>query len=264
MNTKKLSMVVTVLATCICLGQPLRADDAGRDDIEHTRAFLVKLKPGSASTRAAVDDDWQFSPLVSEAQTRGESTPVGNWWYLAPRTRAAYVRSSSSPDLDWDAAYDLYIRKSGQSTRGPDTRTPLKRRGIEADKIEFIEPDLGFFLAAPGPSAARSDNPISSSGGKASPGSSPSRHWPQFPTVGGYQEDNYSQLKSAREAVASRMAETHASLVRVAFLDTGYDPKHVGRPPNINKEFGRNFVEDKISPDGMSLELEPGPTGSQS
>jgi hypothetical protein len=264
MNKNNLHLVLGVLGICLCLAQPLDAQNAVADDIEHTRAFLVKLKPGSASTRAAVDDDWQLTPLVTEAQTRGNSTAVGNWWYLAPRSRAAYVRSSSSSDLDWDAAYDLYIRKTDQATRGPDSRAPLKKRGIDADKIEFIEPDLGYFLAAPGPSSAPAVAPNASAAGKAAVGSPPSRHWPQFSSVGAYQEDNYSQLKSARDTVAARAAETHSSPVRIAFLDTGYDPRHVACPPNINKELSRNFVEDKTSPDGVSLEREPGLPGSQS
>lgn len=60
------------------------------------------------------------------------------------------------------------------------------------------------------------------------------------------------------------MAAEHAPRVRIAFLDTGYDPKHAARPAHINPSLARNFVEDKISPDGSSLIKEPGLAGSQS
>ena len=60
------------------------------------------------------------------------------------------------------------------------------------------------------------------------------------------------------------MSETQGVPVRVAFLDTGYDPKHVTCPRNIKSDLARNFLEDKTTPNGVSLEKYPGRTGTQS
>lgn len=260
MNPKTLIPVVGLI---LLFAQPFFGQDAKLDDIEPTRAFLVKLRTGS-TTRAGVDDSWQFTPLVSETQTRGEATPVGNWWYLAPRADSTATRSASSSNTDWDAAYDLYTGKIGNATRSSDTRTALGARDVEPDKIEFIEPDIGYFSAAPGSSAAPK-RPASATGAKkASAGSPQTKHWPQYENGETFQDGSYSQLKSAREMVEAKMAENQAAPVRVAFLDTGYDPSHVACPPKINKGLARNFVEDKVNPDGISLEKEPGPKGSQS
>jgi hypothetical protein len=261
----KLKILLTVAAIIsLAPGIRLKAQNSEKDDVEHTTAFLVKLRPGTATTRAGVEDEWQFIPLASETQTRGGSTPVGNWWYLAPRATTGKTRTSSLTDTDWDAAYNLYMRKSDSSTRGADQKTPLRRRGIESDKIEFIEPDLGFFSPVAANSVFEANTAMSAEAASAQPGSPATRHWPQFPSVGAYQDDAYSQLRAAREAVEARMAETKDPPVRVAFLDTGYDPKHIACPSNINKSLSRNFVEDESNPNGVSLELQPGAAGSQS
>jgi hypothetical protein len=105
---------------------------------------------------------------------------------------------------------------------------------------------------------------ITSSPSKAVLGTAQTRHWPQFSDFDAYQNDEFSQLRSAREIVEAKLAETHDEPVRVAFLDTGYDSKHIARPHNVNKELARNFVEDETNPDGISLDQQPGLAGSQS
>ena len=50
--------------------------------------------------------------------------------------------------------------------------------------------------------------------------------------------DQFSQLKSARESVGPKPAR-----VRIAHFDTGYDPRHVTLPRNIRRDLQRNFVE---------------------
>ena len=135
-----LTLAVVVL---LYLGQVVLAQGPGNKDIEETGAFLVKLQPGEKSTRADVSDDWQFTPLISEAQTRGEATPLGNWWYLSPKIGATRTRSADAKS-DWDRAYELYASRAA-SSRAPGTKSPLSKRGVEPQTIEFIEPDLGFF-----------------------------------------------------------------------------------------------------------------------
>jgi len=63
------------------------------------------------------------------------------------------------------------------------------------------------------------------------------RETPAGPEFGWFLRDDFSQLRSARAAVGN------AAPVRIAHLDTGYDPEHVTRPQTLVAE--RNFVEDK-------------------
>ena len=51
--------------------------------------------------------------------------------------------------------------------------------------------------------------------------------------------DGYSQLKSARDGAAN------GKVVRVAHLDTGYDPNHSVLPPHLRRDLQRNFVNDQ-------------------
>jgi len=260
---KSTNCVPTVaIVVFLCFGQLVLGQQPANKDIEETGAFLVKLGAGAKSTRADVSDDWRFTPLVSETQTREEGTAVGNWWYLSRRPGATRTRSASAKS-DWDSAYDFYASKAA-STRGPGTKTPLSKRGIEPQTIEFIEPDLGFFAPVATVSSTGPTPSPSILANKAIVGSSPTRHWPRFKEIGSYQDDGHSQLASAREMVKTRMFETHGIPVRVAFLDTGYDPKHVTCPRTIKSDLARNFVEDKTTPDGASLEEYPGRAGTQS
>jgi subtilase family protein len=252
-----------LLSAVLCLGSVAKAQNTESDDVEYTGAFLVKLKP-DVTTRAGVEDGWKLTPLMSETTSRGETRPVGGWYYLMPQSGVS-TRGPSAIKANWDGAYDLYLGKKSGATRGEETKTPLRNRGVEPNKVEFVEPDLEFYAPAPGTAAtAAAATPSASPGVNAIAGSPQTRQWPEFQPVAAYQDDDHSQLKSAREAVEAKIAQTHPALVRIAFLDTGYDNKHVTRPANINHSLARNFAEDKTSPEGSSLDQNPGPPGSQS
>jgi hypothetical protein len=238
----------------------VHGQNSAPSDIEQTHAFLVKLK-SSTTSRTGADDDWQMTPLASEAQTRGEAASSGNWWYLSQRIGAERAGAeSANGDADWDRAYDLYLGNAPSGSRGVG-RAPLIARGIQAGDIEFIEPDLGFFAPT---SKISTPQTTTSSPSKAVIGTAQTRHWPQFSDFAAYQKDEFSQLRSARETVEAKLAELHEEPVRVAFLDTGYDANHLAKPPNVNKKLARNFVEDKTNPDGISLDEQPGLAGTQS
>jgi Subtilase family len=248
-------------------GQSILAQNPTIDRIENTGAFLVKLKP-QVATRAVVQDEWDLTPLVSDAQTRGEVTPVGNWWYLEPRSKPPARGSPAivSPK-GWDAAYELYSGKPTSGRTRSATRGPLVTRGIKTDEVEFIEPDFRYFLPSPSNSKTGATASASPIPGRAVAGSDQTSHWPKFANVGDYQEAGYSQLKPAREAVEAKLAgisEPDKVRVRVAFFDNGYDPNHITCPPHVNKDLARNFVEGKKSFDGIPLKTNPGLAGSQS
>lgn len=56
--------------------------------------------------------------------------------------------------------------------------------------------------------------------------------------------DAFSQLAAARARVGDRLAN-----VRVAHLDTGYDPDHRTLPQNLRRDLQRNFVKSDGAPD---------------
>ncbi len=66
------------------------------------------------------------------------------------------------------------------------------------------------------------------------------RNWPiSLPIIGWHLDNEHSQLKAARE----RVGDSTDRRVRIAILDTGYDPDHVSLPRHLLTRLGRNFVE---------------------
>jgi hypothetical protein len=61
---------------------------------------------------------------------------------------------------------------------------------------------------------------------------------PKGPGFAWFLRDDFSQLKAARDAVAGATGR-----VRIAHLDTGYDPAHVTLPAHLRRDLQRNFVE---------------------
>lgn len=260
-STKLKISSALLISALLYVGSVAKAQDTESDDVEYTGAFLVKLKP-DVKARAGVEDGWKLTPLMTETTSRGENRPFRGWYYLAPQSGIP-TRGPSAIEANWDGAYDLYIGKKSGATRSAETKTPLRNRRVEPNNVEFVEPDLEFYVPSPG-TAAVSATSSASPGINAIAGSPQTRQWPEFQPVAAYQDDDHSQLKSAREAVEAKIAQTHRTLVRIAFLDTGYDSEHVARPVNVNHSLARNFVEDKMSSEGASLDKNPGPPGSQS
>ncbi|HKH27190.1 MAG TPA: S8 family serine peptidase, partial [Sphingomicrobium sp.] len=64
--------------------------------------------------------------------------------------------------------------------------------------------------------------------------------FPRDPDPLWFQNDQHGQFAAARKAAGQ---PARGSRVRVAHLDTGYDPHHSALPPNLNKKLQRNFVE---------------------
>ena len=143
-------------------------------------------------------------------------------------------------------------------------------RGIKTDEIDFIEPDLRYFLPSSSTSKSRC------------------YRFPAAPVVPGKQSQvqrqlgtgpNFRMLGHIRKRITrnSNQPEKRSKpswpafpnldkvRVRVAFFDNGYDPKQFApRPPHINMDLARNFVEGKNAVDGVPLKNYPGFPGSQS
>jgi subtilisin family serine protease len=63
---------------------------------------------------------------------------------------------------------------------------------------------------------------------------------------GGYAgvvDDNYWFRNNAHNQMDSALAQNRGDRVRIAHLDTGYDPDHKSLPKNLRKDLARNFVD---------------------
>lgn len=69
----------------------------------------------------------------------------------------------------------------------------------------------------------------------------PQGFWPNVKEFAWYLDDKYSQLRSAREYVKNNPHNP----VRIAHIDTGYDPNHMTYPGNMMRlDLGYNFYDD--------------------
>lgn len=64
--------------------------------------------------------------------------------------------------------------------------------------------------------------------------------YPRGPKLAWHMGPEFSNLGDARASVGADRQKA----VRVAHLDTGYDPDHVTRPVNLNRQLQRNFLDD--------------------
>ncbi|MEQ1516592.1 MAG: S8/S53 family peptidase, partial [Usitatibacteraceae bacterium] len=102
-------------------------------------------------------------------------------------------------------------------------------------------------------------NPITTSAGLgAAPGdlcefTEQDDAFPLGPSFAWHLGDTYSQLKSARDQLA-----TNTNRVRIGILDTGLDPRHVTLPKNTLLNLARNFVNDGQAGNDVSDPYERG------
>lgn len=183
--------------------------------------ILVKLLPSVAL--AAADPRANLRPLYDSPTAAGDFGLVsGPRWHLADLPDGA-----ANP---WDLAH-------GQVA---------DQLGIDQSAVLFAEPDL--------PQSFKVSDEDSASGGPfaaaqhcvAVPQDSthnkvigPSNAWHLLP--------NYSQLGLARDAV-----NFSDPRIRIAHIDTGYDPTHSACPEHIRKDLERNFADGNDNPNSAT------------
>ncbi|MEY2395918.1 MAG: hypothetical protein QOF94_2263, partial [Acidobacteriaceae bacterium] len=185
-----------------------------------TNRIMVKLQPTVAL--AATDPRANLRPLHDEATPfAGFGLASGPQWYLAE------LPDSAGPN-PWDLAHSQVA----------------DQLGIDESAIEFAEPDLpqsfddGTELSEAGtPLAMAPDCP---SWALPQDGSHNKVTGPGFAW---HLSDQYTQLKSAREAVPFSDPRT-----RIAHIDTGYDPTHAARPEHIRTDLERSFADGDDNP----------------
>ncbi len=96
--------------------------------------------------------------------------------------------------------------------------------GFESGAAEFAEPDLEQTWL---PDGAGRDAALPQSA-----------RYPKGPTDGWFRGEDFSGLEAARRAVNGGRPR-----VRIAHLDTGYDPGHVTVPARLRTDLARSFIE---------------------
>ena len=157
-------------------------------------------------------------PSVDAAKPAGRSLGVaadaGAQWY--------HVTLPSFQGSAWDACHAV----AGSS-----------RLGAAARNVQFVEPDLQQQWANPKPGDRGS-----ALGADASKPAEQNKDYPRIPGDNDwYRDDAHSQFRAALAALGANIP-----VVRVAHLDTGYDPNHRALPvkPKLRTDLARSFVED--------------------
>lgn len=178
------------------------------------QSFLVEVPSGNSqiarfSTVRLGRRLFNVASLFSQ-KTASKNRPV--WLTLTPK-------SPSEGQNPWDWAHELASKLQSFSNEPvyiePDFEQEFPYLNREGEKIE------------------------SHSTASQCSVNEPDSSWPSKPSFAWHLGDEYSQLKAAREAVGDL-----ARVVRIAILDTGYDPNHVSKPSFINLDLAWNFVEE--------------------
>lgn len=108
--------------------------------------------------------------------------------------------------------------------------------GAPAAPVGFVEPDLVQAWPWRRAAAPRPETPCAER--------APDRDWPAGP-FGWHLADEHSQLAAARR----RVDETAQRAIRIAILDTGYDPEHATLPLALDLAAAASFVEGEAPGD---------------
>ena len=175
-----------------------------------------------AALAAAVPAEHEIQPLFTVAAAppppgqAAAAVPQHTWVSVKPRGDG--LAEQAAVQHPWDMAHEI--------------RRQLGARALAA------EPDLeqAWLPDVPGGEntparAARAEDPSAPDGEKGAP-------YVRGPHPNWHLDDDYSQLRAAREAAGSGQ-----STIKIVHLDTGYDPKHKARPEFVATNEERNFVD---------------------
>ena len=175
-----------------------------------------------AALAAAVPAEHEIQPLFTVAAAppppgqAAAAVPQHTWVSVKPRGDGLVAQAAVQHP--WDMAHEI--------------RRQLGARALAA------EPDLeqAWLPDVPGGEntparAARAEDPSAPDGEKGAP-------YVRGPHPNWHLDDDYSQLRAAREAAGSGQ-----STIKIVHLDTGYDPKHKARPEFVATNEERNFVD---------------------
>src|SRR5919112_415703 len=184
--------------------------------------LLIEVAPDVEPTEAAGEardaagSVYQVAPSGSlrARAAQGPAAPV--WLTATPATTTPSVNP-------WDLAHEFASQPSTATT----------------PPVQFVEPDLlqsFVYESPPEPSE------MFRFGGRACEPGDPSPDWPSGEEFAWHLGDDFSQLASARNLVAT----PSGNRVRVGILDTGFDPTHSTLPLQLLLELQRDFFDDDL------------------
>lgn len=189
--------------------------------------LLVKTKPGVPGARLQFQGaKFRFAaePLFTSIGTRRGrlgAAPVspGTWHILKPLVEPGLTATSEVTNA-WDLCH--HVLQQGLGIAG-------------GEEVAFAEPDLlqQWTVGRPGAVAVA----------LATAPSEPDPQSPKYPTLPDnfwYRDAKHGQWEAALAATGD---PGDGNRVRVAHLDTGYDPSHKTRPQFLNLKLQKNFVD---------------------
>jgi hypothetical protein len=187
--------------------------------ITRTPRLLVKLREAPARVSFAdndrlltVDLERLFKSIRAEQHVLG-ATANSEWYVMSAAQGAAEVNA-------WDVCHHLVRQGFGVA-------------GMPA--AEFAEPDLEQQWVA----GAATQHALAMARSCEQP-AGPDNRLPSLPDVFWFADGDHSQLKAARTAIGQP-----SDRVRIAHLDTGYDPHHRTKPVHLLEDLARNFVDSE-------------------
>lgn len=183
--------------------------------------LLVKTAPGPTQARMSFNRaslDFTLTPLQTVPPQRGMA-PAAAWHILRPVPSRAFAAAADAIN-PWDLCHEL-------------TQGGLGLAG--GPKVEFAEPDLQQQWVVGRPGTLVSELALSST--------EPDAQNPNYPTISNnnlwYKDNQHAQWDAALAAAGD---PGDGKRVRVAHLDTGYDPHHATRPLHLATSLQKNFV----------------------
>src|SRR5918994_133754 len=198
--------------------------------VSRTR-LLIEVAPDVEPTEAAGEardaagSVYQLAPSGS-LRARAAQGPAAPVWLTA-------TPATTSPSVNpWDLAHEFAPHPSTATT----------------PPVQFVEPDLlQSFVYEPPPEPSE----MFRFGGRSCEPGAPNPNWPSGEEFAWHLGDDFSQLASARNLVAT----PSGNRVRVGILDTGFDPAHSTLPLQLLLELQRDFFDDDLDA------TDPGVTG---
>jgi hypothetical protein len=173
------------------------------------------------------------SSAISKARARRSTEqPESLWLKATPLTTTRQIHP-------WDVAHNFAAQPAS----------------VSSPPVQFVEPDFEqqFVYEPPIESARMFDF----STARACEIGEPNPNWATRPEFAWHLGDDFSQLASARSVVGLPTGNR----VRVAILDTGFDPHHSTLPLNLLLELQRDFRDDDFDaadPGNSGLGDQPG------
>jgi hypothetical protein len=182
-------------------------------------SLLVKMRaapPQMGLSFGAARFEVRVEPLLPsiEGEARMGAAAAPHWQVVTTTAEADEVNA-------WDLSHHLVGEGMGVAGLGaPEFVEP----DLEQQWIVGTEPQLALALTRSCNSASKPDKRLPSGDGF---------FW--------FRDRTHSQLERARSSVG----QPASNRVRIAHLDTGYDPEHVTRPQFLRTDLQKNFVDDR-------------------